>query len=74
MRELEEAIARLERAVAWLEAACQHAESRTGLVAGAPAAVEPAADGDRQREVTAAIVARVDAALERIGRVLEGDA
>jgi hypothetical protein len=66
MNELEEAIARLERAVARLEAAPAPAENRGG--ADPPAGYEP--NGERRRELTAAIVARVDAALDRIGQVL----
>ena len=67
MSELEEAVARLERAVARLEAA-------PGLAAGADAAAAPAErDEARLREIAGQIVARVDAALERIGQVLEED-
>jgi hypothetical protein len=66
MSELEEAIARLERAVARLEAA----RAPDPQLRSDP---ERAADGEKQREMTAAIVARVDAALERIGQVLGGE-
>jgi hypothetical protein len=66
MNELEEAIARLARAVARLEAAPILTEDRVG------AHPQAAAEGElgRRREVAAAIVARVDAALDRIGQVL----
>jgi len=71
MSRLEEALERLERAVARLEAAN----------AAAAAAAEPAvalrlaeteAENRRLREAADEIAARVDNALGRVGRVLEG--
>ncbi len=57
MSELDEAIARLEAAVARLEAASER---------GAPPG-----DGDHLVTVAAAIAARVDTALARLGRLLD---
>ena len=69
MSELDDALAMLERAVSRLEAA--------SLLGGREAAVQFAAEReveDRQLAATAAeIVARVEAALAKIGQVLDGD-
>jgi hypothetical protein len=59
MSELEDAIARLEKAVARLEAASDPARH--------------AAEDDRLANVAAAIAGHVDAALARLGRLLEGE-
>ena len=72
MNRLEEALERLERAVARLEAA-----SAGGAAADAepPAALRLAqseAENRRLREAAGEIAARVDNALGRVGRVLEG--
>jgi hypothetical protein len=56
MSDLDDAIARLERAVARLEAA--------------PCDRPPAVEAERLRELAAELAARVDAALARIGRAL----
>jgi HAMP domain-containing protein len=61
MTRLEEALERLERAVARLEAAAQR------VAAGE-------AENRRLREAAGEIAARVDAALDRVGRVLEDEA
>lgn len=70
MSELDDALAMLERAVRRLEAA--------PLAAGKEAAARLAAErdaADQQLAATAAeIVARVDAALDRIGQALDGEA
>jgi hypothetical protein len=70
MSELDDALAMLERAVSRLEAA--------PLLSGSEAAAQFAAEReaeDRQLASTAAeIVARVEAALAKIGQVLDGDA
>jgi predicted regulator of Ras-like GTPase activity (Roadblock/LC7/MglB family) len=69
MSELDDALAMLERAVARLEAAPLPGADG----AAAKAAAEREAE-DRQLQSTAAeIVARVDAALAKIGQVLDGD-
>jgi hypothetical protein len=71
MTRLEEALERLERAVARLEAA-----SASGAAdAEPPAALRLAqseAENRRLREAAGEIAARVDNALGRVGRVLEG--
>ena len=59
MSEFDEAIARLERAVARLEAAD-----------GGGSRAEREAESRRLREVAGQIAVRVDSALARIGRVL----
>ena len=69
MSELDDALARLERAVQRLEAA-PLAGSRE---AAAKATAERAAEDDRVAATAAEIVARVEAALDRIGQVLEGE-
>jgi hypothetical protein len=76
MSELDDAIALLEQAVARLETAA------AGLDRPPEAALAPdaagldmaglAAEDARRRALTAAIVARVDAALGKIGQALEG--
>jgi hypothetical protein len=68
MSELEDALAMLERAVARLEAARLLKEGQTAARVAAEREVE-----DRQLQATAAeIVARVEAALDKIGQVLDG--
>jgi hypothetical protein len=66
MDKLEEALARLERAVAQLEAAAS-GERRDR---GSPSARQ--IDDSELREIAGEIAARVDGALARIGRILEG--
>lgn len=69
MSELDDALAALERAVRRLEAA--------PLLAGKEAAGHPTAGREAEDEKLAAtaaeIVARVEAALEKIGQVLDGE-
>ena len=60
MSELEDALARLEIAVARLEAASSHARR--------------AADDERVVAVAAGIAARLDAALAKLGQLLEREA
>ena len=71
MSRLEEALARLERAVARLETA-----GAGGAAAAEPRAAlrlaESEAENRRLREAAGEIAARVDNALGRVGRVLEG--
>jgi hypothetical protein len=68
MSELEDALAMLERAVSRLEAARLLKEGETAARVAAEREVE-----DRQLQATAAeIVARVEAALDKIGQVLDG--
>lgn len=68
MSELEDALATLERAVARLEAAPGLADRETAARLAAERDAE-----HRQIEATAAeIVARVEAALAKIGQVLDG--
>ena len=57
MSELEDAIARLEIAVARLEAASAHAKRAT--------------DDERVSAVAAGVAARIDAALAKLGALLE---
>ena len=64
MRKLEEAIERLERAAARLEAACAAETLETRRRA------DREAENDRHRAIAGQIAARVDDALARIGRVL----
>jgi hypothetical protein len=63
MSQLDDAIARLEEAVARLEAASREASR-------APDA-GPAAEAGQVPEVAAAIVRRIDAALAKLGQLLE---
>jgi hypothetical protein len=70
MSELDDALALLERAVTRLEAVPRLGDGD----AVARQAAERAAEDQRLEEATAAIVARVDAALAKIGQVLEGEA
>jgi len=71
MSRMEEALERLERAVARLEAA-----SAVGAAGAEPSAAlrlaESQAENRRLREAAGEIAARVDNALGRVGRVLEG--
>jgi len=67
MSDLDDALAQLERAVARLEAA-----PLGDVVDRAPAAGR-AADDHRLAATAAEIVARVDAALAKIGQVLQGE-
>jgi hypothetical protein len=71
MSPLEEALERLERAVARLEAA-----SAVGAADAEPPAAlrlaESEAENRRLREAAGDIAARVDDVLGRVGRVLEG--
>ena len=62
MSELDDAIARLEAAVARLEAASGETKR---------AADERQAEDERVREVAGRIAGRVDAALARLGQLLE---
>jgi glycerate-2-kinase len=65
MSDLDDALAMLERAVLRLEAA--------SIVVDGDAAAERAAEDQQLAATAAEIVARVEAALERIGQVLEAD-
>ena len=67
MSELEDAIARLEIAVARLEAASAHAKR----VGNDERADDRRAEDERVREVAGRIAGRVDAALTRLGQLLE---
>jgi hypothetical protein len=67
MSDLDDALALLERAILRLEAAPLLGDSD----ANARLAAERVAEDRRVTEVTAAIVARVEAALDKIGQVLE---
>ncbi|HZK91509.1 MAG TPA: hypothetical protein VFC56_15290 [Stellaceae bacterium] len=69
MSDLDDALALLERAVSRLEAL----PLRGARELAAEVAAERADDDQRLASTAAEIVARVDAALEKIGRVLEGD-
>ena len=71
MSRLEEALERLERAVARLEAASAAGASGVEPQAALRLA-ESEADNRRLREAAGEIAARVDNALDRVGRVLEG--
>jgi hypothetical protein len=74
MTRLEEALERLERAVARLEAA--HNLDTAGM-AGPPIAkrlAEAEAENRRLRDAASEIAARVDNALATVGRALEGEA
>jgi len=68
MSELDDALAMLERAVLRLEAAPLLGDSD----AAARMAAERAAEDAQLAATTAEIVARVDAALAKIGEVLDG--
>jgi hypothetical protein len=70
MSELEDALAMLERAVLRLEAAPLFVDSDAVV----RLAAERLADDQRLEATAAQIVARVDAALEKIGQVLDGAA
>jgi hypothetical protein len=70
MSELEDALAMLEQAVRRLEAAPLSA----GQEAAARLAVERDAEEQKFAATAAEIVARVEAALDRIGQVLDGEA
>jgi hypothetical protein len=63
---IEEALARLERAVARLEAAASAERPALGL----PSACQ--INSPELRTIAGEIAARVDGALARIGRILEG--
>lgn len=73
MTRLEAALERLERAVARLEAA-----RPPGAAGASPPAAGRLAEGEaenrRRSEAADEIVARVDHALARVGRVLKGEA
>jgi hypothetical protein len=73
MSRLEAALERLERAVVRLEAACG-----TGAGGVDPPGVREGAAGEaenrRRREAADEIAARVDQALAKVGRVLQGEA
>ncbi len=78
MSELDDAIARLERAVERLEAAPrlnqpEPAGEDVVRLAEARLAQDRAAEDERVRQLTAAIAARVEAALDKIGLVLRED-
>lgn len=68
MSELDDALAMLERAVRRLEAAPLLGDSKAAV----KAAAERAADDEQIAATAAAIVARVDAALAKLGLVLDG--
>jgi hypothetical protein len=70
MSELDDALAMLERAVLRLEAAPLFVDSD----AAARLAAERKAEDQRLAATAAEIVARVEAALEKIGQVLNEDA
>jgi hypothetical protein len=72
MSELDDAIARLSRAVARLEAAPGLSRAGDGMAAARIAAAS-AAEDQRVQELTAAIVTRVEAALDKIGQALGED-
>lgn len=67
MSDLDDALAALERAVSRLEAL-----PLDGGAENAMRLAERAAEDQRIAQTAAEIVARVDAALEKIGQVLEG--
>jgi hypothetical protein len=69
MSDLDDALAQLERAVLRLEAVPRLGDSDAATRLQAERAAETA----RIEETAAQIVARVEAALDKIGRVLEGD-
>jgi hypothetical protein len=69
MSELDDALAMLERAVSRLEAAPLAGSGK----AVARLAAEREAEDQRLAATAAEIVARVEAALDKIGQVLEGD-
>jgi hypothetical protein len=69
MSDLDDALALLERAVSRLEAAPLYAASEVAQ----RLAVERAAEDEQLQATAAEIVARLEAALDKIGQVLEGD-
>jgi hypothetical protein len=69
MSDLDDALAQLERAVARLEAA----PLGGGGEAAARLAAERAAEEEQRAATAAEIIARVDAALAKLGQVLEGE-
>ena len=69
MSELDDALAQLERAVLRLEAAPQLGDSDAALRLQAERAAEVA----KIEQTAAQIVVRVEAALAKIGQVLDGD-
>ena len=69
MSDLDDALALLERAVSRLEAAPLRGDKEMAAQLDA----ERAAADQHMASTAAEIVARVDAALEKIGQVLEGD-
>ena len=69
MSDIDDALAMLERAVLRLEAAPLYVDSD----AAARYAAERAAEDEKVAETAAEIVARVEAALAKIGQVLEGE-
>jgi hypothetical protein len=69
MSDIDDALAMLERAVLRLEAAPLFVDSD----AAARYAAERAAEDEKVAETAAEIVARVEAALAKIGQVLEGE-
>ena len=66
MSELDDAIARLEEAVARLEAASNVAKRAEGVQPGGEQA-----EDEHVRAVAAAIAGRIDAALAKLGQLLE---
>jgi len=69
MSELDDALAMLERAMLRLEAVPLRGDGETAARLAAQREIE-----DRQLQATAAeVVARVEAALAKIGQVLDGD-
>jgi len=69
MSDIDDALAMLERAVLRLEAAPLFVDSD----AAARYAAERATEDEKVAETAAEIVARVEAALAKIGQVLEGE-
>jgi hypothetical protein len=69
MSELDDALMMLERAVARLEAVPLRSDGDVRALF----AVEREAEDRQLQATTAEIVARVEAALEKIGQVLDGD-
>jgi hypothetical protein len=73
MSRLDEALERLDRAVARLEAVSSVGAPKSDL-SSAPRLAETEAENRRLRSVAGEIAARVDRALAAVGRVLEGEA
>ena len=69
MSDLDDALAQLERAVLRLEAAPQLGDSDAALRLQA----ERAAESEKIEATAAEIIARVEAALAKIGQALDGD-